>query len=83
MAIWMAWRICDVGALEFGAVSPADVNGDGTVDRFDVARVDASFGKRSGQAGFDAKADVNGDQVVDVNDLAFVARQLPPAVSCH
>lgn len=74
---------CDVGAFEFGAVSPADVNGDGTVDCSDVALIQASFGKRSGQAGFDARADVNGDNVVDVNDLAFVAQQVPTGISCH
>jgi CSLREA domain-containing protein len=74
---------CDIGAFEFGAVSPADVNADGTLDCLDVASVRASFGKRQGQAGFDPRADVNGDHLVDIKDLAFVAQQLPRDITCR
>jgi CSLREA domain-containing protein len=74
---------CDVGAFEFGAVSPVDVNADGAVDCVDMTLVQASFGKHSGQMGFSTGADTNGDLVVDVKDLAFVARQLPAAGNCQ
>jgi probable HAF family extracellular repeat protein len=46
-----------------------DLNGDGTVDCADLYIVRASFGKRTGQPGFDPRADVNHDGVVDVRDL--------------
>jgi hypothetical protein len=48
----------------------------------DIAIVKASFGKRSGQPGFDPRADVNNDGVVDVRDLAFVSKQLPAGTRC-
>jgi hypothetical protein len=54
-----------------------DVNGDGRVDCTDLAIVKASYGKRTGQAGFDSRADVNRNGVVDIADLALVSRQLP------
>ena len=61
---------------------PGDLNGDGAVMCTDLAIVKASFGKRTGQAGFDARADVNTDGVVDVRDLSFVARQIPSGTKC-
>jgi hypothetical protein len=60
-----------------------DVNGDGRVDCSDLALVRASFGKRAGTPGFDARADVNNDGVVDLRDLTVVARQLPPGTVCQ
>jgi hypothetical protein len=60
----------------------ADVNGDGQINCADIAIVKASFGKRSGQTGFDARADVNHDGVVDVRDLAIVAQKLIPGTTC-
>ena len=60
----------------------SDIDGNGTVDCNDLAIVKASFGKRTGQAGFDARADVNKDGVVDVRDLSFVSRQLPAGTKC-
>lgn len=63
-------------------VIPGDLNGDGRVDCNDLGIVKASFGKRSGQSGFDPRADVNGDGVVDVRDLATVARNLPAGTKC-
>src|SRR5262249_8136709 len=41
-----------------------DRNGDGVVNCADLAIVKASFGKKSGQVGFDPRADANGDGVV-------------------
>jgi hypothetical protein len=65
-----------VGAL------PGDLDGDGEVDCDDLAIVKASFGKRSGQPGFDPRADTNHDGVVNVQDLSFVAQHLPAGTHC-
>jgi PKD repeat protein len=62
--------------------SIGDLNNDGKVDCADMAIVKASFGKKTGQVGFDARADVNGDGIVNVLDLSTVARQLPLGTTC-
>jgi len=59
-----------------------DVNGDGFVNCTDLAIIKASFGKRSGQPGFDGRADTNHDGVVDLRDLSFVSRLLPTGTKC-
>lgn len=59
-----------------------DRNGDGVVNCADLAIVKASFGKKTGQAGFDPRADVNGDGVVNILDLAAVAKALPAGTTC-
>ena len=69
-----------VGFFPTGVVG--DVNGDGTVDCADIGIVKASYGKRTGQLGFDSRADLNGNGVVDINDLAAVSRQLPAGTKC-
>ena len=68
---------CDVGAFEFGSVSPADVNRDGAINCADLNLVKTAFGKHEGEVGFSSGADTNGDHVIDVKDLSFVAKQLP------
>ena len=60
----------------------ADVNGDGQINCTDIAIVKASFGKRTGQTGFDPRADVNHDGIVDVRDLAAVSQKLIPGTTC-
>lgn len=55
---------------------PGDLNSDGYVDQADLAIVQASFGKKLGDAGFDPVADVNGDGIVDIRDLAFVSKNI-------
>jgi hypothetical protein len=62
---------------------PGDVNGDGVVDCADMAIVKNSFGKKTGQPGFDPRADVNHDGVVNILDLSFVAKQLPAGTVCQ
>lgn len=62
---------------------PGDLNEDGKVDCRDLSIVKASFGKKTGQPGFDPLADVNGDGVVNILDLSFVARQLPAGMVCR
>ena len=61
---------------------PGDINADGIVDCSDVGIVEASFGARTGQRGFDARADVNKDGVVDGRDLMFVVQNLPSGTAC-
>jgi trimeric autotransporter adhesin len=62
---------------------PGDLNGDGAVNCTDLAIVKSSFGKRTGQPGFDSRADVNRDGVVNVIDLSTEARQLPAGTTCN
>lgn len=60
-----------------------DVNGDGSVTCADVSLMKASFGKHTGQAGFNSAADLNNDGVVDIKDLFIVTRQLPAGMKCQ
>jgi hypothetical protein len=59
-----------------------DLNGDLLVNCLDLAIVKASFGKRTGQPGFDVRADVNRDGLVDVRDLAVVSQKLASGTKC-
>lgn len=61
---------------------PGDLNGDGVVNCSDIAIVEASFGKKTGQPEFDSRADVNSDGIVDIRDLAFVSQHLAPGTKC-
>jgi hypothetical protein len=62
---------------------PADVNGDGQINCADVDLVKASFGKKTGQPGFNPAGDVNKDGVVNVLDLALVTQKLIPGTVCQ
>lgn len=62
---------------------PGDVNGDGNVNCLDLAIVKASFGKRTGQVGFDYRADTNNDGVVNIRDLAYVSQKVPSTSRCN
>jgi len=42
----------------------------------DLARVRAAFGRRSGEAGWDAGVDLDGNGRIDVTDLGLVTRSL-------
>jgi Dockerin type I domain len=59
-----------------------DINGDSFVNCLDVSILKASFGRRPGQAGFDARADLNRDGLVDIRDLTLLTRQLAPGTVC-
>jgi hypothetical protein len=59
-----------------------DVNGDGMINCADIELVKASFGTKTGQAGFNPAADVNKDGVVNVLDLAIVSQKLIPGTKC-
>jgi hypothetical protein len=60
-----------------------DVNDDDAVDCADVALIRASFGRRTGQAGFDRRADAIVDGIINVRDLAFVTQKLPVGTRCQ
>jgi L-rhamnose mutarotase len=70
-------------ATQTPATSPEDVNGDGQINCADVILVQASFGKKTGQPGFNPAADVNKDGVVNVLDLALVTQKLIPGTVCQ
>jgi hypothetical protein len=72
----------DVSNANFTIRLGGDANGDGTLDCTDLAIVKASVGKRSGQAGYDARADVTGDGVVDLRDVSYVSQRLPKGTTC-
>ncbi len=67
LAVLMAFNV-----LMVRAQIPGDVNGDGVVDIGDVAAVAGSFGKQSGDPGFNPNADLNSDGRIDVFDLVLV-----------
>ncbi|TFW31038.1 hypothetical protein E4O92_15005 [Massilia horti] len=73
----------DVSNANFTIRLPGDVNGDGVVDCADLAIVKASFGRRTGQPGFDLRADVVKDGVIDARDLAFVSQRVPAGTVCN
>jgi hypothetical protein len=73
----------DVSNADFGIHLAGDQNIDGQVDCADLALVKATFGKRSGQAGFDARADALADGVVNARDLTYVAQRLPKGAACN
>jgi len=50
-----------------------DVNGDGTVDIFDLVAVAAAYGSEPGDSNWDSRADVNGDGIVDIFDLVIIS----------
>lgn len=73
----------DVSNADFTIKLAGDANGDGAVDCADLAIVKASVGKRTGQAGFDARADLTGDGLVDARDLTYVSQRLPKGTVCN
>ncbi|WP_235922950.1 M12 family metallo-peptidase [Rugamonas aquatica] len=66
----------DVSNANFTIRLVGDINADGTINCDDYAIVKASLGKRTGQAGFDARADLNKDGVVDARDLSVVSQRI-------
>jgi hypothetical protein len=59
-------------------VTPGDINGDGDVDRNDVAIVATNFGLTAASA---AQGDLSGDMKVGLADLARVQMNLDPAAA--
>lgn len=69
--------------ISLGTIVLGDLNGDEHVDCKDLAVVKASFGRKTGQQGFNAWADLNSDGVVDIRDLAIVSQRLPVGTRCQ
>ncbi|MCA9244809.1 MAG: hypothetical protein KDA32_12685, partial [Phycisphaerales bacterium] len=61
----------DLGAYEFDDC-PGDATGDHAVDLSDLAALLASFGRSSGQPGYEACAEFTGDAMVALEDLALL-----------
>ncbi|MEF7613819.1 M20/M25/M40 family metallo-hydrolase [Aquincola sp. MAHUQ-54] len=61
--------------------TPGDVNGDGVANCSDLALTKATFNKRQGQAGFDARADFDGNGAVDIKDWSLMT-SIVPVPSC-
>ena len=63
-------------AVDFRPLPDGDLNGDNRVDNFDVAALQAAFGRGDGAANFDPAADFNGDGVVDGQDFSRMAANI-------
>lgn len=63
-------------AVDFSPLRDGDLNGDNRVDNFDVAVLQAAFGRGNGAANFDPAADFNGDSVVDGQDFSRMAANI-------
>ncbi|MFL5731641.1 MAG: dockerin type I domain-containing protein [Chloroflexia bacterium] len=56
--------------VEMGLLRGGDCNGDNIITVGDVTILKSTYGKSSGQPGYDPRADFNGDDRVDAGDLA-------------
>lgn len=56
-----------------GTLREGDANNDNTVSLSDFSLLASSFGRATGEAGFDARADFNGDGIVQLNDFSLLA----------
>lgn len=66
------WQIDDV---RVGIPLVADINFDGTVDVIDLLALARSWGRSTGQQGYDTTCDLNGDGTVEVADLLLLASE--------
>jgi len=55
---------------------PGDLNGDGSVDIFDLSIVSMAYGAFEGEPGYNIDADLNEDGFVDMKDMVIVAKNL-------
>lgn len=59
-------------------IIPADIQGDGRVNMWDVGTVGRFFGTTSGSANWNPRADIIQDGAIDMKDVGFVARCFLP-----
>jgi len=66
--------VLDTGTttVNFGEQRVGDANGDDVVNILDFALLKASFGKSTGQPGYDPRADFNGDGTVNATDFVLM-----------
>ena len=71
-------RLRDIGQLPnlHESVCVGDVNEDGKVDQADLQQIQRSFGKKSGDIGYDPPADLDRNGIVDKADLALAEQNL-------
>jgi hypothetical protein len=68
----------DLSLILSTSLTPGDANGDGVVDRTDIAIVGANFGLQSGATR--AQGDFDGDHMVTLNDLGIAQINQTPAL---
>ena len=71
------------GTFKVTVSPPGDLDANGVVGCSDVSVITASYGKRTGQPGFNPVADVDGNGLVNVRDLTYVSSRLPPGTACQ
>ena len=57
-------------------VANSDVTGDGNTSLADITTVALAFGKKEGEAGYDARLDINKDGEIDILDITYVVIQM-------
>jgi hypothetical protein len=59
--------------LALGLLREGDANNNNSITISDFSIVASTFGKASGDAGYDSRADFNGDNVVSISDFSLLA----------
>lgn len=71
-----AGNVSPASTLALTATLQGDFDLNGAIDQADLARVEAAWGLRSGQAGYDAQLDINADGRIDAADTLWLRRRL-------
>ncbi len=59
--------------LNFPTITPGDINGDNVINISDLSQFALSFGKTSGDEGYNSLADLNCDSNVNIVDISLLA----------
>ena len=60
---------------------PGDLNGDGTVDKYDAIILSAAFNSQLGSPNWNVNADINGDGIVDIYDAIILAAHFGQSIA--